>query len=73
MSTLQMGDQGPAVSTLQRQLKEAGHHVSVDGEFGPRTRAAVEAFQREHGLTADGVVGPKTWAVVDSLEVETES
>jgi cell wall-associated NlpC family hydrolase len=35
--------------------------VAVDGEFGPRTRAAVIAFQRDHGLTPDGVVGKGTW------------
>jgi putative chitinase len=68
MSTLQMGAEGPAVSALQRQLNEAlgpGHHIPVDGEFGPMTRAAVERFQREHGLTVDGVVGPQTRAALE--------
>jgi putative chitinase len=67
MSTLEMGAQGPAVSALQRQLNHAlgaGHHIPVDGEFGPMTRAAVEAFQRKHGLTVDGVVGPATRAAL---------
>jgi putative chitinase len=68
MSSLQMGAQGPAVSKLQSELDEAlgpGHHIPVDGDFGPRTRAAVEAFQRDHGLVADGVVGPKTQAALE--------
>lgn len=35
--------------------------VPADGLFGPRTQAAVVAFQSEYGLLTDGVVGPATW------------
>ena len=35
----------------------------VDGDFGPHTRASVEAFQTWGGVSADGVVGDQTWSV----------
>ena len=33
----------------------------ADGIFGPITKSAVTAFQRQFGLTPDGIVGPVTW------------
>jgi len=48
-----------AVKQLQIAL-----HVSVDGQFGPETEAAVRRLQARHGLTTDGVVGPQTWGVI---------
>lgn len=36
----------------------------IDGIYGPRTTAAVRAFQSSRGLTVDGVVGPKTLAAL---------
>ncbi|MFH1807224.1 MAG: peptidoglycan-binding protein [Pseudomonadota bacterium] len=60
--TLRQGAKGAAVKTLQQKLKNAGFNPgAVDGDFGPRTRAAVLAFQRSRGISADGVVGPQTW------------
>ncbi len=49
---LQYGSRGAAVADLQRRLG-----VSADGDFGPVTRAAVEAFQSTHGLVVDGQAG----------------
>lgn len=63
---LREGARGAAVTALQNKLKAAGFNPgSVDGVFGPKTEAAVEAFQRAKGLATDGVVGPKTWGALN--------
>lgn len=36
--------------------------VTQDGIYGPKTRAAVVAYQKAHGLVADGMCGTATWA-----------
>lgn len=36
--------------------------ISVDGDFGPQTKAWVQEFQRRTGLVRDGIVGPNTRA-----------
>jgi peptidoglycan hydrolase-like protein with peptidoglycan-binding domain len=69
MPLLIQGSAGDAVADLQSILTNgaAGQWVStpqgVDGDFGPHTRACVEAFQSWGGVSVDGVVGDQTWAV----------
>jgi hypothetical protein len=46
------------VRDLQRRLARLGYRPGArDGLFGPRTQAAVLAFQRKHGLRRTGSVG----------------
>lgn len=65
-ASLKDGSHGEKVTALQTDLAKLGftdahgRALRPDGDFGPGTKAAVEAFQRAHGLTADGVAGPKT-------------
>jgi len=39
-------------------------HLTEDGVFGPKTKAAVIAFQQQFGLNPDGITGPLTWAEI---------
>ena len=58
---LSEGDDDEAVRALQEALVTCnGQDVTVDGEYGPETRAAVERVQAQNGLTADGTYGPGT-------------
>lgn len=68
MPTVRLGNVNAAVKTLQATLNEKrGAALVVDGNFGPKTLAAVKAFQlASGGLVVDGVVGPKTWAALDA-------
>ena len=56
---LKLGSEGEDVKKLQVKLG-----VDPIGKFGPKTEAAVKAWQSEHGLSADGIVGDKTWSVI---------
>jgi peptidoglycan hydrolase-like protein with peptidoglycan-binding domain len=62
--TLRNGSKGPAVTQLQNLLRNKGYNIAADGDFGPKTEAAVKKFQSSKGLVADGIVGPKTWAAL---------
>jgi hypothetical protein len=57
--TIRLGATGDLVKQVQEKLG-----VTVDGNFGPKTEAAVRAFQRDHGLVPDGIVGSTTWAAL---------
>jgi len=61
--TVKMNSTGDAVRAVQHLLQYVyGYNdVAVGGIFGPKTRAAVTAFQTSRGLAVDGIVGPKTW------------
>ena len=74
--TLRRGSKGPYVVELQTDLVALGYSVGpcgIDGDFGRATKAAVEAFQRDHNLVIDGICGPKTWAAIDQAMAEQQS
>ncbi len=39
----------------------------MDGIFGPKTKAATQAFQRWAHIGADGIVGVNTYAAAQAL------
>ncbi len=58
---ISMGDRGEDVRWIQRRLQMHEFDPGpADGVFGPRTDAAVRAFQRARKLEVDGIVGPLT-------------
>lgn len=59
--TLSRYDSGDDVKILQELLVERGDSgITIDGDFGRGTRAAVRSFQDDEGIRPDGVVGPVT-------------
>jgi len=59
------GPYKPGAKEIQAALKNAGYYAgSVDGKLGPKSKVAIEEFQKANGLTADGKVGPKTWTAL---------
>lgn len=59
------GSVRPEVSSYQQKLARRGFDPGpIDGVRGPRTTAAVKAFQQANGLVVDGIVGPKTLAAL---------
>ena len=65
--TLREGSTGVAVSALQYFISIIGQFspavpvLAIDGIFGPRTTAAVNAVQSRLGLPVTGVVDQATW------------
>ena len=57
---MKQGERDGCVTELQNLLNQHGQSITVDGDFGAATLAAVEVFQSESGLSADGIVGPNT-------------
>ncbi|MDD9149027.1 DUF1906 domain-containing protein [Sporolactobacillus sp. CQH2019] len=53
---LRRGSTGQDVVLVQKAVG-----ARSDGIFGPRTEAAVKAFQLGRALVPDGIVGPRTW------------
>jgi len=56
-TTLRVGSKGAGVMAVQTLVG-----ATVDGSFGPMTKAKVMAWQASNGLVADGVFGPMSMA-----------
>lgn len=62
---LQQGDAGISVAQVQTYLNQniqAG--LTVDGQFGPATQAAVEKFQKANNLNVNGVWDYSMWQMI---------
>ncbi len=66
---LPLPPQGPYKPTgidIQTALKNAGFYAgNIDGKIGPKSKKAIEDFQKANGLKVDGKVGPKTWEAMN--------
>jgi hypothetical protein len=57
---LRPGMKGNRVKAMQKALNQNGADLNGDGEFGPKTLAALKAFQQAKGLAVDGLAGAET-------------
>ncbi|GGX36612.1 hypothetical protein GCM10010297_67360 [Streptomyces malachitofuscus] len=70
-TVVQRGDVGNMVREIQCLINDhayyGGPKLAVDGDYGPRTQAAVRTLQANwsasgsHPILVDGIVGPQTW------------
>jgi peptidoglycan hydrolase-like protein with peptidoglycan-binding domain len=52
------------VERLQTALNANGAQLTVDGKMGPKTSAALTAFQQAHGLKVTGRIDKETMAAL---------
>ena len=66
--TLEQGDRGPAVRTLQRALRAWGFTIVVDGDFGAQTVSVLKEYQRVHQLRQSGRTDRDTRYFLDGAD-----
>ena len=56
-------DTGPMIVVrVQHMLNDLGvGPLTEDGDFGPKTEAAVKAFEAGQGIDQGGHIGPQVW------------
>ena len=69
---LKKGSKGTQVKYLQKDLNflhmwGPEPKLVLDGEFGPKTDAALRKFQKKYNLEVDGIYGPKSYAKMKEL------
>ena len=67
------GSKGSDVTELQKLLNNNGYNLSVDGDFGSKTQAAVKDYQQKNGLAVDGIVGTNTWGALTKANTATQT
>ena len=60
------GSRGDDVKQVQTLLNQNGYQLDVDGQFGPKTQAAVKDYQMKNSLAVDGIVGKNTWGALNT-------
>ena len=64
------GDRGEEVRVIQTYLSRIGRidpdipEITADGIFGPQTRSAVIAIQKQLGVEQNGAIGPVEWVEI---------
>lgn len=67
---LEKGSKGDSVVELQKRLNELGYSVgAIDGDYGNKTKSAIEQFQADHNLDATGIADIKTQEFLFSDEL----
>ncbi|CAA0086966.1 Uncharacterised protein [Starkeya nomas] len=61
----------PHTRLLQERLVQLGYDIKIDGRYGPKTTAAIVAFQKANGVKADGIAGDVTLAAIEARINET--
>ncbi len=75
--TVRPGSTGDAVRGVQEEFQfrnlsgDPSKGLAIDGDFGPKTEAAVRGFQQAvhadvPSMAVDGIVGPMTWQTLVS-------
>ena len=64
-SNIKRGKKGVQAAFLQQCLNYVGYMLEEDGDFGPKSEAALKDFQSKHKLVVDGEYGPKTRAAME--------
>lgn len=74
-NNLRKGSTGSDVIELQKLLNSTGYgyNLAEDGQFGSKTLAAVQDYQKRSGLEVDGIVGTKTWGALTSASNQSAS
>jgi len=65
----QVGSKGEGVKEVQRIVNAQ----PIDGDFGPKTEAAVKAWQADHDLHVDGIWGPGSDQHAKSCDCKTDA